>query len=234
MFMFDALLGTFINCGLVIIGTICGLIFKRDSLKKIGERIFEAFALLVITMGIAGSSDLSNIYLILASIILGVGLGEFFDIDGCFGKFAHFLQSKLAKGDDSTFAKGLIESTLLFCIGSLAIVGSLESGMTGDHTILITKGILDGITACMLSMSLGVGVGFAAIFVLLYQGILSLGASILYPILSVEIIACVSTIGNMFLIAVGLNMLNVTKIKVANFLPAIFIPVFYGIIQFLF
>lgn len=231
--MLGALLGTFINCGLVITGTICGLIFKRDSLKKIGERIFEAFALLVITMGIAGSKDLTNIYLILASIILGVGIGELLDIDGCFGKFAHFLQNKLARGDESTFARALIESTLLFCIGSMAIVGSLESGMNGNHTILITKGILDAISACMLAMSLGVGVGFSAIFVLIYQGILSLGASILYPILSAEIIACVSTIGNIFLIAVGLNMLNVTKIKVANFLPAMFIPVFYGIIQFL-
>ena len=231
--MLNSLIGTFINCGLVIFGTFCGLIFKRDSLKKIGERIFEAFALLVITMGIAGSKDLTNIYLILASIILGIALGEFLDIDTRFTRVANFLQQKFSSKKDNTFARGLIESTLLFCIGSMAIVGSMESGINHNHSILITKGILDMISACMLSMTLGIGVGFSAIFILIYQGCISLAASILAPVLSAEIIATVSTIGNIFLIAVGLNMLNVTKIKVANFLPAMFIPIIYGLISLL-
>lgn len=232
--MFELLTGAIANALMILAGTLIGCLLSRKTLQKIGERIFEAFGLLVCAMGFAGSSQLDNIYLILASIIIGVTIGEFLDLDNQFRKLAEKFQAKLTHSKENTFAQGLIESTLLFCIGSMAIIGSLEAGINHNHTILITKGIIDGISACMMSMTLGIGVGFSAIFVFIYQGILSLTASLLQPFLSSEIIAAVSTVGNLFLIGIGLNMLKVTKIKAANFLPAMFIPIIYALITFLF
>lgn len=232
--MLELLTGAIANALMILAGTLIGCLLSRKTLQKIGERIFEAFGLLVCAMGFAGSTQLDNIYLILASIIIGVTIGEFLDLDNQFRKLAEKLQSKLTHSKENTFAQGLIESTLLFCIGSMAIIGSLEAGINHNYTILITKGIIDGISACMMSMTLGIGVGFSAIFVFIYQGILSLSASLLQPFLSSEIIAAVSTVGNLFLIGIGLNMLKVTKIKAANFLPAMFIPIIYALITFLF
>lgn len=232
--MFELLTGTIANALLILAGTLIGCLLNRKTLQKIGERIFEAFGLLVCAMGFAGSSQLDNIYLILASILIGVTIGEFLDLDGQFRKLAEKLQSILSYSQENTFAQGLIESTLLFCIGSMAIIGSLEAGINHNHTILITKGIIDGISACMMSMTLGISVGFSAFFVFIYQGILSITASLLQPLLSLEIIAAVSTVGNLFLIGIGLNMLKVTKIKAANFLPAMFIPIIYALFLHLF
>lgn len=232
--MFELLTGTIANALLILAGTLIGCLLNRKTLQKIGERIFEAFGLLVCAMGFAGSSQLDNIYLILASILIGVTIGEFLDLDGQFRKLAEKLQSILSYSQENTFAQGLIESTLLFCIGSMAIIGSLEAGINHNHTILITKGIIDGISACMMSMTLGISVGFSAVFVFIYQGILTLTALLLQPLLSSEIIAAVSTVGNLFLIGIGLNMLKVTKIKAANFLPAMFIPIIYALLTFLF
>ena len=232
--MLSLLTGAAVNCLLILAGTLIGCLLNRKTLQKIGERIFEAFGLLVCAMGFAGSSKLDQIYLILASIIIGVALGEFFDLDGKFRRLAEKLQTLFSHSKDKPFAKGLIEATFIFCIGSMAIIGSLEAGINQNHTILITKGIIDGISACMMSMTLGIGVGFSALFVFIYQGTLTLGASLLQPLLSADIIAAVSTVGNLFLIGIGLNMLKVTKIKAANFLPAMFIPIMYALICHLF
>ncbi len=218
--------GVLINAVLVIIGTMIGLIFKGERLKNIGQRIFEAFALFVLVMGVSGAMDLSEPLIILGSIIAGVAIGEIIDIDKQFTRLGNWLQNKFAK-NDSGFSRGFIEASLLFCVGSMTILGALQSGLEGEHTIYITKGILDMVSAITFSMGSGIGVAFSSISVIVYQGLLTLCASFLSPVLSEEMIALSSTIGSLFLIAIATNMLGITKIKVANFIPAMFMPFVY-------
>ena len=218
--------GVLINAVLVIIGTMIGLIFKGERLKNIGQRIFEAFALFVLVMGVSGAMDLSEPLIILGSIIAGVAIGEIIDIDKQFTRLGNWLQNKFAK-NDSGFSRGFIEASLLFCVGSMTILGALQSGLEGEHTIYITKGILDMVSAITFAMGSGIGVAFSSISVVVYQGLLTLCASFLSPVLSEEMIALSSTIGSLFLIAIATNMLGIARIKVANFLPAMFMPFVY-------
>ena len=218
--------GVLINAVLVIIGTMIGLIFKGERLKNIGQRIFEAFALFVLVMGVSGAMDLSEPLIILGSIIAGVAIGEIIDIDKQFTRLGNWLQNKFAK-NDSGFSRGFIEASLLFCVGSMTILGALQSGLEGEHTIYITKGILDMVSAITFAMGSGIGVAFSSISVIVYQGLLTLCASFLSPVLSEEMIALSSTIGSLFLIAIATNMLGIARIKVANFLPAMFMPFVY-------
>ena len=218
--------GVLINAVLVIIGTMIGLIFKGERLKNIGQRIFEAFALFVLVMGVSGAMDLSEPLIILGSIIAGVAIGEIIDIDKQFTRLGNWLQNKFAK-NDSGFSRGFIEASLLFCVGSMTILGALQSGLEGEHTIYITKGILYMVSAITFAMGSGIGVAFSSISVVVYQGLLTLCASFLSPVLSEEMIALSSTIGSLFLIAIATNMLGITKIKVANFIPAMFMPFVY-------
>ena len=218
--------GVLINAVLVIIGTMIGLIFKGERLKNIGQRIFEAFALFVLVMGVSGAMDLSEPLIILGSIIAGVAIGEIIDIDKQFTRLGNWLQNKFAK-NDSGFSRGFIEASLLFCVGSMTILGALQSGLEGEHTIYITKGILDMVSAITFAMGSGIGVAFSSISVIVYQGLLTLCASFLSPVLSEEMIALSSTIGSLFLIAIATNMLGIAIIKVANFLPAMFMPFVY-------
>ena len=187
--MFGIFTGVVVNALLVIIGTSIGLIFKTEMLKSIGERIFQVFALFVFALGVSGSSDLSRPVFILISIVIGVAIGELVDIDGKFNQLGHSMQRKFAKNGDSNFSKGFIQASLLFCVGSMTVVGALQSGMDNTHSILFAKGLIDGVTAITFAMGMGIGVGFASISVLVYEGLLTLAAGSIAPIMSEEIIA---------------------------------------------
>lgn len=235
--MFGIMTGVFINMAAVLGGTAVGMTFKHKALERIGERIFQAFGLFTIVMGVGGALDLSQTYLILGSIIVGTIIGEAVDLDKRLNGLGDWLQSKLVKKkeieaeENNNFSQGFIQASLLFCLGSMSIVGSFESAMNNNHSILITKSILDGVAAILLSAKLGVSVGLSTITILIYQGALVLGANVISPLLPAHIIVATSVVGNILLVAVGLNMLKITNIKVANFLPAIFVPICYQAIS---
>ncbi|MDD4445399.1 MAG: DUF554 domain-containing protein [Eubacteriales bacterium] len=231
--MFGIFSGTIVNALLVIVGTAAGLIFKTDRLQSIGERIFQVFALFVLAMGVNGASDLSRPVFILLSVTGGVALGEIIDLDDKFNRLGRSLQKRFARSDDSHFATGFIQASLLFCVGSMTVVGALQSGMDGNHSVLYAKSLIDGVSAATLAMGFGIGVGFSAISVLIYEGLLTLAAGAIAPVMSAEIIALSSTIGSLFLIGMALNMLKLTELKIANFLPAMFIPIFYEAVRLL-
>ena len=231
--MFGILTGTIVNALLVVAGTAAGLIFKTERLQAIGERIFQVFALFVLAMGVSGASDLSRPVFILISIVAGVAVGELVDLDEKFIRLGHFLQDKFAKEGDGNFAKGFIQASLLFCIGSMTVVGAMQSGMDNTHSVLYAKGLIDGVSAATFAMGMGIGVGFAALSVLIYEGGLTLLAGVVAPIMSEEIVALSSTIGSLFLIGMALNMLKLTDLKIANFLPAMFVPMIYEAIRLL-
>lgn len=231
--MFGIFSGTIVNALLVIVGTAAGLIFKTDWLQSIGERIFQVFALFVLAMGVNGASDLSRPVFILISITCGVALGEIIDLDDKFNRLGRSMQKRFARSDDSHFAAGFIQASLLFCVGSMTVVGALQSGMDNNHSVLYAKSLIDCVSAATLAMGFGAGVGFSALSVLVYEGLLTLAAGAIAPIMSAEIIALSSTIGSLFLIGMALNMLKITELKIANFLPAMFVPILYEAVRLL-
>ena len=233
--MFGIFTGTLANAGLIIIGTAVGILFKTEKLKKIGERIFQVFALFVMVMGFEGALGVDQPVFCLISIIVGVAIGELLDLDAAFNRFGEKMQRIFVKGEqDGDFAEGFVQASLLFCIGSMAIMGAMQSGLQNEHTIYYTKGVLDMISACTMAMGLGIGVGFSALSILVYQGLLTVGASLLAPILRDSIVTISVQIGSLFLIAIATNMFGITRLKVANFLPAMFIPMLWQAISLLF
>ena len=163
---------------------------------------------------------------------IGALIGEVIDIDKYLNKLGDLLENKFSSKDKKTsISQGFVSASLLFCVGAMSIVGSLQSGLNGNHEIIFAKSILDGISAIIFSASLGIGVIFSSITVLIYQGTITIGASFLSSILSDSVVTSMSAIGSLIIIGLGFNMLKITNIKVANLLPAIIIPIILGILN---
>lgn len=228
------MLGTYVNTAVIIIGSIVGLLLKKGLKDKYKNTIMHGVALSVLFLGI--STSLSGIFnggepiLFIISLVLGGVLGEWIDIDHKLLQLGEWLQDKVGTSEHN-IARGFVTGTLLFCIGTMAILGSLESGLRGNHDMLYAKSVLDGISSVILTSTLGIGVILSAISVFLYQGAITLLASFLEPILTAEVIREVSIIGGILIFSLGLNMLEIVKIKTANLLPAIVIPPIYYLIK---
>lgn len=206
------------------------MLLKGGLPKRFTDTIMSGVALCVIYIGISGTLKGENMLLIVISIAIGSLLGELINIDEKLILLGNFIENKAKSfSKDTSISLGFVTASLLFCVGAMAVVGSLESGLLGKYDILFTKSILDGVTALILSSTLGIGVILSAFSVLVYQGLITLAASLLQNILTTPIVNEMSAVGSLLIIGIGLNMLGITKIKVANMLPAIFIPIIYGL-----
>lgn len=231
-------MGTIINAGAIIVATLLGVIFKKGLPEKIqkGVMVSLGLGLAALSLGwflkdfftlennsITSSGDL----LIIVSLVVGVMIGEWIDIDGRLNRWAENVEIKY---NLPPLARGFIAATLIFCVGAMAIVGSIKDGLYGDMTTLLIKSALDFVTAMILASVLGIGVIFSAISVLVYQGAITLLAMFGGDVLSPEIIRSISMVGNILLIAIGINFMELKRIKVANMLPALLVPVIYHIV----
>lgn len=224
------MLGTIVNFFTIFVGGIIGVLLKGGLPKRFTDTIMSGVALCVIYIGISGTLKGENMLLIVISIAIGSLLGELINIDEKLILLGNFIENKAKSfSKDTSISLGFVTASLLFCVGAMAVVGSLESGLLGKYDILFTKSILDGVTALILSSTLGIGVILSAFSVLVYQGLITLAASLLQNILTTPIVNGMSAVGSLLIIGIGLNMLGITKIKVANMLPAIFIPIIYGL-----
>lgn len=224
------MLGTIVNFFTIFVGGIIGVLLKGGLPKRFTDTIMSGVALCVIYIGISGTLKGENMLLIVISIAVGSLLGELINIDEKLILLGNFIENKAKSfSKDTSISLGFVTASLLFCVGAMAVVGSLESGLLGKYDILFTKSILDGVTALILSSTLGIGVILSAFSVLVYQGLITLAASLLQNILTTPIVNEMSAVGSLLIIGIGLNMLGITKIKVANMLPAIFIPIIYGL-----
>ena len=183
-------------------------------------------------IGISGSLSGENVLILIASVVLGAISGTLLNIDGAINTLARKVENKFKKeGKQISLAEGLISATLLFCVGSMTVTGSIQAGLTGDHSILITKAMLDLVSAMMLASSLGAGVLLSAVSVLVIQGSLVLLASLIAPFMSTGAINEMTCAGSILIIMIGTNLMGITKIKVADYLPAIlFAPILYNIV----
>ena len=220
------MLGTIVNALAVIAGTFIGLLLKKGLPEKISDVVMKGVALCVLYIGISSSLSGTNALIAILSIVVGAVIGSLLDIDRRLNSLGELAERKLSKGDGKTsIAEGFVSASLLFCVGSMAIVGSIQSGLTGNHEMIYTKSMLDGISAIIFASTLGVGVFLSAAAVLVYQGIIVLCAQWVQPFLSDYVVAEMTCVGGLLIIALALNMLGVTKLKTANYLPAVFIPI---------
>jgi uncharacterized membrane protein YqgA involved in biofilm formation len=222
------MLGTIVNALAVAAGGMIGILFKNVIPDKISDALLKASGLAVITVGIKLSLVGENLTLLIMSIIIGTALGELINIEGKLDNLGSFVESKM-KNKQSNITLGFVTCTLIYCVGSMAIVGSIQSGLTGNHEILFSKALLDGIMSISMAVSMGVGVVFSSISILIYQGIITLLAQLMQSLLSDVVVTEMTAIGGTLIMAIGLNFLEIKRIKVGNMLPSIFLPIIYYI-----
>ena len=224
--------GVIVNVITVIIGSCIGLLFKKGIPERVSNATMIGVGACTLYIGISGSLCGENVLILIASVVLGAVVGTLLDIDGAITKLANQVESRFKKeGESISIAEGLISATLLFCVGSMTVTGSIQAGLTGDNSILITKAMLDLVSSMMLASSLGIGVLFASISVFFIQGGLVLLAGLISPLLSTGSINEMTCAGSLLIIMIGTNLMGITKIKVADFLPAIiFAPIIFNLI----
>jgi uncharacterized protein len=227
------LLGTIVNCLTVVAGTLIGLLFKNGIPEKYNQTVMQAIGLSVVLIGLKSAFGCDDLLVIIISLAVGSLMGEWIGIEHHLERLGKFLEKKLA-GQSGSFSTGFVTASLIFCVGSMAIVGSLESGLTGNHSTLFAKSTLDGIVSIILASSFGIGVMLSAVTILAYQGGITLAAGLLKPLLIPAVVSQMSATGGLLIVALGLNMLREKKLKVGNMLPAIFLPLVYYLITRLF
>ena len=220
------MIGTLINVVTILVGSAIGLLLRRGMKESMSRTVMQGLGLCVILIGVQGAIKTGNTLLVILSMVVGGVLGSLLDIEGKMNRLGAFAQRKLTRGDQggSTFAQGFVSASLVFCVGAMAVVGALDSGIRGDHTTLIAKSALDGVASIVFASSLGVGVMLSAVPVLVYQGSIALLGTAIAPLLSDAVITEMSAVGGLLIFGIGVNMLLEKDIKVANLLPAIFIP----------
>ena len=226
-------LGTIVNAGAIAAGTAVGMLLKKGMPERIKDTVLQGIGLSILFVGISGAlqgilrpspAGLDRLFLMemIVFLVIGAVLGELAKIEQGLERAGGVIQKRFS--GDSRLAEGFVTATLIFCVGAMAIVGSLEDGLSGSRTTLYAKAFLDGIISLVLASTLGAGVGLSALSVLIYQGTITLLASALRPVLTPDIICQMSITGSVLIAAIGINMLKMQSIRVGNLLPAIFLP----------
>ena len=225
--------GVLVNVGTVVLGALAGLLFNKGIPEKVSKASMIGLGVCTLYIGISGSLEGENVLLVIASVVLGAIVGTLLDIDGKINILGQKVEQQFKKdGNTTSIAEGWVTATLLFCVGSMTVTGSITAGLTGDHSILVTKAMLDLVSAMMLASSLGAGVLLSAVSVLVIQGGLVLLSSLLSPFLSAGAINEMTCVGSLLIIMIGTNLMGLSKFKVADYLPAIlFAPIIYNILQ---
>ncbi len=226
------MLGTIVNSLAIIAGSLLGLLFSKGIPDNYKEIILSAVGLSVVLIGVKSALVSDSLMVIIFSLVLGALVGEWMKIEKRLADLGDFLESRVAakSSDSSSFSRGFVTASLVFCVGSMAIVGSLESGLTGNHQTLFAKSVLDGVTSVIFASTMGLGVMFSSVAVFLYQGMITLTAVFMKNFLVTETIEQMTSVGGLLIVAIGFNMLKITTIRVGNLIPAIFLPLVYFVL----
>lgn len=220
------MLSVIVNTITVLVGSLCGLLLKRGIPERVSGAVMQAIGLCNVLIGISGAMAGENTLVMILAMAIGTMLGTWADLDGRFSSAVERVEAKFRRGDGTTsLAEGFIAGSLLFCVGGMTIVGCLQSGLVGDHSTIFMKSIMDLISSFIFAATLGLGVVFSAGFVFVFQGAIVLAAQFIAPVLSDAVIAEISCAGSLIIVALGLNLLGISKLKIMNFLPAVFLPI---------
>lgn len=215
-----------INGVAIAIGALIGNKLRGGISERFRSILMQAMALAVMLIGITGAIKTTDSLIVVISLAIGAVIGESINIEKRLEGMGDALK-RCVKGAEASFTEGFVSASLIFCVGAMAIVGSLDAGLRGEYSTILTKSLIDGITAAMLASTLGIGVTFSAVAVFVYQGLITLLAGLLQPLLTESIITEMSAVGGLLIFAIGLNMQGITKVRVGNLLPAIFVPMAY-------
>lgn len=216
------MLGTIVNTAAVIVGGSLGLLLKKNMPERITKIYFQAIGLFTLAIGISMVWNIDNMLIVVTSLVAGSLIGEWIDIEAGAEKLSEWLKRKFRIGNER-FSEGLITSFLLFCMGSMTILGAIQEGLEGNSDLLLTKSLMDGFSALLLASALGIGVVFSSIPLFLFQGGISLLAMWASHFFSPEIISGITAIGGIMLIGLGINLLDIKKLRIMNMLPALVI-----------
>lgn len=220
------LLGTIVNGLLIIIGTLLGRLLTRIP-ENMKATVMHGIGLAVIVLGLQMGFKSANFLIVILSLVIGAVLGEAWKLEDKLNAAGDWLERKIGSKGEGSISQGFVTATLIFVIGAMAIIGALDSGIRGDHDVLYTKAIIDGFTALILTTTLGIGVLFSAIPVMLYQGMIALFATqidkFIPQALMDSFILELTATGGVMIFAIGLNLIGLTKIRVANLLPGILV-----------
>ena len=225
------MLGTIVNTLSIIVGSLIGLFFRGRIPEKYTSTIIHGIGLAVMLIGLKTALKTDAILVVIISLAIGSFLGELLRIEDRLNQFGNWIGGRLSK-ESTGISKGFVSASLLYCVGAMAIVGSMESGLLGNHQTLYAKSILDGIGSILFASTLGIGVLFSAASVFIYQGLITLTASSIKSFLLPEVVSQMSAVGGLLILAIGFSLLDIKKIKIGNMLPAIFIPFIYQVLKY--
>lgn len=220
------MLGVAVNSIAVIIGSLLGLLFKKGISERISSAVMVGVGLCTVFIGISGMLVDVNPLIAVVSIVLGAVIGTLIDIDKGLNAVGDKISVRISKKGGGNFTQGFVSASLLFCVGAMAVTGSINAGISGDNSVLFTKSILDFTAAVMFSSTFGIGVIFSIVPLTLYQGAIALCAGFLEPVLSEGAVNALSCVGSIIIMGLGLNIAGVSKFKIANYLPAIILAPF--------
>ena len=229
------MLAVFVNAVTVILGSIFGMLLNKRLKEEYTKTIIACMGICTMVIGITSAIKTTNVLIVIVCLVLGTIVGELLKLEKGMDNAGNWLKSKVP-GSGGRFTEGFVSASLLFCVGSMTIMGSFDSGLRGDHSIIFAKSTMDGIMAVTLAATMGLGVAFSALTVIIYQGALTLLAGLVAPYLSDPVIVEMSAVGGVMLIATGMNIIGLTKerIRVGNMLPALIFPVIWFAIAGLF
>lgn len=214
----------------VILGSVLGILFRSRIKERYASAVISALALVTIVIGIRGAIATADILCMIVCLALGTAIGELLRISDRIGSAGDFVKSKVLRGaDGGRFTEGFVSACILFCVGSMTIMGSFEAGINHNNDIILAKSAMDFLSSMVFGAAMGIGVAFSAAFILVFQGGLTLLAGVLSPYLSAAVVTEMSAAGGAILIGMGLDMLELSdkRINAANMLPAIFLPIAY-------
>lgn len=225
------LLGSIVNAATIVVGCLLGLLLGKFLTRRFSNALSKAVALCVIYIGISGMLSGEKTLVTILSMVLGALLGEALRLEDHIKALGDWLEKTTkTKGDagrakQSSVSEAFVSASILFCVGAMAIVGAMNSGLQGDHSTLYAKALLDGVTSLVYASTMGIGVAFSAAAVFLYQSAITICASFAAPYLTDVVINEMKCVGSLLILAIGLNMLGLTKLRVMNFIPAMFFPI---------
>lgn len=236
--IFGPYIGTLVNFAVVLILGTIGTFIKKGLPERFSKTIMSAMAVCVIYIGIDGALEaapltdsdiltpgLFKIIVMILSLAIGTVIGELIDFEKWIGKLGEFAENKLGKlNGGGNFAQGFVSCSILFCVGAMTVNGAIESA-GGDHSLLLTKSVIDGIAVLVMSSTLGIGCAFSAFFVLIYQGLITFLATFLVGALSAATLTYMSVTGSLIVVLLGTNVLGLTKVRTANMVPSMFVAI---------
>ncbi len=232
------MIGTLINSALILLGTALGLMLRRGIPDRVREGLLAAMGLSTVLIGLKGAFGTTDTLCVILCMAFGTVIGCALNLELRLDRFGKWMEKKLSflpgASEEGSLSKGFVTCTLIYCVGAMAIIGSISSSLRNDHSTLIAKGVIDGLTAVVFTSSMGLGVGLSAFSVLLYQGTISLLALWISPILTDLVITEMSAVGGLLIAAIGLNLVYDKHIPVGNMLPSIILPPLYLAVSGLF